>query len=93
MATSTNTSVSRAIGENNGTSSKDGSSAGKTKFTNTQVGLSPGNTDEEGRDCAGRNTGHEGAALGRQDEQVYPCPGPHEHDHTIADGGSEAEQG
>jgi hypothetical protein len=92
MATPTSTFVSRAIGENHGTSSKDGSSAGKTKFTSTQVGLSPGNPDEEGRDCACRNTSHEDAARGSQDEQVYPCPGSHEHDDSDADGGSEAEQ-
>jgi hypothetical protein len=91
MATPTNTSVSRTTGEDSGTSSEDGSNAGKTKFTSTQVGLSPGNTYEEGRDCAGRNAGHEDAARGRQDEQVHPSPGPHEHNH--ANGGSEAEKG
>jgi hypothetical protein len=93
MATPTNTSVSRTTGEDSGTSSEDGSNAGKTKFTSTQVGLSPGNTYEEGRDCAGRNAGHEDAARGRQDEQVHPSPGPHEHNHNDANGGSEAEQG
>lgn len=50
MATSTNTSISRATGENDGTSSEDGGSAGKTNPTSTQVGSSPGNTGEQGRD-------------------------------------------
>ena len=93
MATPTNTSVSRTTGEDNGTSSEDGSNAGKTEFAITQVGLSPGSADQEGCDCAGRNTGHEDTARGTQNKQVHPCPGPHEYGHNDAVGGSEAEQG